>query len=93
VSIRPDENAPAISLDAFVNDRRGLRRAGQRLVAKTPLEATSCSFRSKELSRTSWATLPMRQERIPDALTEEYRRRYSPIFDLGIFTFPSSSVH
>src|SRR6202040_1430794 len=38
VSIRPDENAPAIGLDAVEDDRRGLCRAGQRLVTKTPLE-------------------------------------------------------
>ena len=38
VSVRPDENAPAIGLDAVEDDRRGLCRAGQRLVAKTPLE-------------------------------------------------------
>src|SRR5215470_5925769 len=38
VSVRPSENTPAISLDAVEDDRRGLRRAGQRLVAKTPLQ-------------------------------------------------------
>jgi len=38
VSVRPDENAPAIGLDAVEDDGRGLCRAGQRLVAKTPLE-------------------------------------------------------
>src|SRR6202035_136720 len=38
VSIRPDENAPAIGHDAVEDDRRGLCRAGQRLVTKTPLE-------------------------------------------------------
>src|SRR5215469_9018310 len=38
VSVRPDENAPAIGLDAVEDDGRGLRRAGQRLVTKTPLE-------------------------------------------------------
>src|SRR6202007_1333793 len=37
VSVRPDENAPAIGLDAVEDDGRGLCRAGQRLVAKTPL--------------------------------------------------------
>src|SRR5215471_7873231 len=38
MSVRPNENTPAISLDAVEDDRRGLRRAGQRLVAKTPLQ-------------------------------------------------------
>jgi hypothetical protein len=38
VSVRPDENAPAIGLDAVEDDGRGLCSAGQRLVAKTPLE-------------------------------------------------------
>src|SRR5262249_50727419 len=38
VSIRPDEYAPAIGLDTVEDDRRGLCRAGQRLVTKTPLE-------------------------------------------------------
>jgi hypothetical protein len=34
VQSRPDENAPAIGLDAVEDDRRGLCRAGQRLVTK-----------------------------------------------------------
>jgi hypothetical protein len=38
VSVWPDQNAPAIGLYAVEDDRRGLCRAGQRLVAKTPLE-------------------------------------------------------
>src|SRR5215470_1732614 len=38
VSIRPYENAPAIGLDAVDDDRRGLCRAGQRLLTKTALE-------------------------------------------------------
>src|SRR5439155_2842595 len=38
MSVRPDENAPAIGLYAVEADRRGLRRGGQRLVAKPPLE-------------------------------------------------------
>src|SRR5262249_19650733 len=38
VSIRPDENAPAIGLDAVEDDGRSLCCAGQRLVAKTPLD-------------------------------------------------------
>src|SRR6516225_2244727 len=37
-SVRPDEDAPAIGLDAVEDDRRGLCRAGQCLLAKTPLE-------------------------------------------------------
>ena len=41
VSIRPDENAPAIGLDPIEDDRGGLCRAGQRLVTKTPLERGS----------------------------------------------------
>src|SRR6201993_4819720 len=37
-SVRPDENPPAIGLDAVEDDGRGLCSAGQRLFAKTPLE-------------------------------------------------------
>ena len=38
VSVRPDEDAPAIGLDACEDDRRSLRRAGQCLITKTLLE-------------------------------------------------------
>src|SRR6201987_1741961 len=38
LSVRPDEKAPAIGLDAVEDDGRGLCRAGQLLVAKTPIE-------------------------------------------------------
>jgi hypothetical protein len=38
VSVHPHENAPAIGLDAVEDDRRGLCRAGQPLVAKAPLQ-------------------------------------------------------
>jgi len=38
VSVRSDEDAPAIGLDTVEDDGRGLCRAGQRLVTKTPLE-------------------------------------------------------
>src|SRR5262249_2598819 len=38
LSVRPDENAPAIGLYAVEDDGRGLCRAGQRLVTKTLLE-------------------------------------------------------
>ena len=38
LSVDPHENAPAIGLDAVEDDRRGLCRAGQALVAKTPLQ-------------------------------------------------------
>ena len=38
MSVRSDENAPAIGLDAVEDDRRCLRRAGQRLVTKALLK-------------------------------------------------------
>src|SRR6202008_2550763 len=38
VGVRPDENPPAIALDAVEDDRRRLCRASERLVTKTPFE-------------------------------------------------------